>query len=286
MSALGLPGKILRILATEGRGGIAARIRRRWRLWSFRPQVLEKQYDGFRFRFYIGTTEGQEWYGKFVDTRLYKPVRAELAWLARAAAPGDLVADVGAHHGYFSLLLSHWVGAEGKVYAFECLPENAEIAARNVALNGFQNMDVVRKAVGARSGTVEIVNNSGGILGRRGPEVSPLEAEMIALDEFFPARVPDLLKIDVEGYEFEVLKGARRCLAARPKIALEFHCFQFADPVAHVERVLGLLPTEGYHYQIAYEAGDELVDYAFASDSPTVIGRRYNPHLYGLPTER
>jgi FkbM family methyltransferase len=278
--------KVLRIFATEGLGGIVARVRRRWRLWSFRPQVLEKQHDDFRFSFYIGTIEGQEWYGKFVDTRLYKPVGAELAWLARAAAPGDLVADVGAHHGYFSLLLSRWVGARGKVYAFECLPENADIATRNVALNRLQNMEVVRKAVGAHAGAVEIVSNSGGVLGRRGPDVSLLKAEMITLDEFFPDRVPDLLKIDVEGYEYEVLKGAHRCLAARPKIALEFHCFQFADPTAHVERVLSLLPTDGYRFQIAYEAGDELVDYSLAKDSAMVIGKRYNPHLYGLPTER
>src|SRR3982751_5258110 len=100
--------KIPRILMTEGLGGITARVRRRWRMWRFRPHVLDKQHDGFRFRFYIGTREGQEWYGRFVDTRLYKPVRAELAWLARAAAPGDVVADVGAHHAYFALLLAHW----------------------------------------------------------------------------------------------------------------------------------------------------------------------------------
>jgi len=286
MNALHLPGKVLRILTTEGLGGIAARIRRRWRLWSFRPHVLEKQYEGFRFRFYIGTTEGREWYGKFVDRRLYKPVRAELAWLARTAAAGDLVADVGAHHGYFSLLLSHRVGDRGKVYAFECLPENADIAARNVALNGLKNVDVIRKAVGSRSGTVEIVNNSGGILGQRGPGVRPLEAEMISLDEFFAGRVPDLLKVDVEGYEFDVLEGASRCLAARPKIALEFHCFKFADPAAHVERVLHLLPKEGYDYKLAYEAGDELLDYALDDDSATVLGKRYNPHLYGLPRKR
>src|SRR6266511_250521 len=132
MSALELFRKILRIWATECFGGVTARIRRRWRLWTFRPYAVEKEYNGFRFRFYVGTREGQEWYGKFVDTRLYKPVARELTWLASAAKPGDIVADVGAHHAYFTLLLSHWVGDEGMVYAFECLPENAEIAERNV----------------------------------------------------------------------------------------------------------------------------------------------------------
>src|SRR5438132_13939282 len=93
-------GKILRILAAEGVGGVTARIRRRWRLGTFVPHVLEKQHAGVRFRFYIGTTEGQEWYGRFVDTRLDKPLRAELGWPARAAEPGGGVARGGAPHGF------------------------------------------------------------------------------------------------------------------------------------------------------------------------------------------
>jgi FkbM family methyltransferase len=286
MNIVRLSAKALRILATEGPGGVIARIQRRWRLRTFEPHVLEKRYERIRFRFYIGTAEGQEWYGRFVDTRLYTPVKAELAWLARAVAAGDAVADVGAHHGYFAVLLSHWVGAGGKVYAFECLPENANIAARNVAVNELRNVEVVRKAVGVESGIVDIVDNSGGILGERTTGVHLLSVQMISLDEFFRKRLPDLLKIDVEGYEFDVLKGARRCLAARPKIALEFHCFKFPDPVRHVERVLGLLPKEGYDYKLAYEAGEELVDYSLDDGSAAVIGARYNPHLYGLPTER
>jgi FkbM family methyltransferase len=278
--------RIPRILRTEGLGGIAARIRRRWRLWRFRPHVLEKRHGDYRFRFHIGTEEGQEWYGRFVDTRLYKPVEAELAWLARAAAPGDVVADVGAHHAYFALLMGHWVGPTGKVYAFECLPENAEIGARNVALNDARNVEIVRKAIGSKAGTVEIVNNSGGALGPRAPGVDVLRVEMIALDEFFTGRPPDLLKIDVEGLEFAVLQGARRCLLARPKIAVEIHCFPFTDPVAHVASVLALLPKDDYKYQIAFECGQALVDYTLTADSPAQIGKQYNPHLYGLPLER
>src|SRR5205823_6514575 len=152
------------------------------------------------------------------------------------------------------------------------LPENADIASRNIALNALRNVELVRKAVGARSGTVEIVGNSGGVLGNRRPGIPVLSAEMISLDEFFSDRVPDLVKIDVEGYEYDVLKGASRCLAARPKIALELHCFKFTDPVAHVERVLALLPKEGYEYQVAYEAGDPLVDYTLDHRSTAVIG--------------
>jgi len=283
MSALELLKKILRIWATEGFGGVTARIRRRWRLWTFRPCILEKQYGGFRFEFYVGTREGQEWYGKFVDTRLYKPVAPELTWLASAAKRGDIVADVGAHHAYFALLFSHWVGDNGTVFAFECLPENAEIAERNVRLNRLRNVQVVKKAVGARSGTVEVADNSGGILVDRASTANVITVEMIALDEFFGRSPPSLLKIDVEGYELEVLKGARVCLAARPTIALEFHCFKFKDPTSQVEEILRLLPKDRYHYKLAREAGEELTDYSISGHSAGEIGRQYNPHLYGIP---
>src|SRR6266704_1049335 len=102
MSALELLKKTVRVWATEGFGGLIARVRRRWRFMTFKPFTLEKRYNGFRFQFHVGTKEGQEWYGKFVDTRLYKPVARELAWLANAVERGDMVADVGAHHAYFA----------------------------------------------------------------------------------------------------------------------------------------------------------------------------------------
>ena len=280
------PGKVLSVFAAEGLGGVVARVRRRWREWRFRPHVLEKRYGNYTFQFYVATREAQEWYGRSGDLRVSKNLGPELDWLARAAAPGDVVADVGAHHAYFSLLLAHWVGAAGKVYAFECLPENAEIAARNIALNGITNLELVRKAVGAQAGTVEIVDNSGGVFGPRRPGVTVLTAEMLALDEFFPERTPDLLKIDVEGFEYEVLKGARRCLLGRPKIALELHCFPFEDPVSQLARVLALLPREGYRYQVAFEDGQELREYALTGTSAEELGRRFNPALYGLPVGR
>src|SRR5437763_15324774 len=92
-------GKILRILAAEGVGGVTARIRRRWRLGTFVPHVLEKQHAGVRFRVYIGTTEGQEGYGRFVDTRVYQRLAAELAGPGRALEPGRRAAAAGGPHG-------------------------------------------------------------------------------------------------------------------------------------------------------------------------------------------
>src|SRR5439155_133335 len=98
-------------------------------------------------------------------------------------------------------------------------------ASRNVVLNGLQNIAVVRTAVGAASGTIDIVNNSGGILGDRVPGMRVLQVAMTSLDEFFGERLPNLLKIDVEGYEFDVLTGARRLprSTSEPRSASSHH---------------------------------------------------------------
>jgi FkbM family methyltransferase len=277
MNPVDMTTKIYRIFKTEGLGGVIARVRRRWRLATFRPHVIEKQYGDIRFNFLVGTREGQEWYGRFLDTRLYKPLGPELAWLAETVRSGDIVADVGAHHGYFATLLAHWVGSQGKVFAFECLPENAEITSHNVSLNHLSNVEVVRLAVGGRPGQVVIANHSGGILFDPSVSQKRIAVEMTTLDRFFTDVSPTMLKIDVEGYEGEVLRGARNCLARRPKIALELHCFKFANPEVEVRQIMELLPTAGYRYQVAWEAGDPLTSLVAG------LARRYNPHFYGVP---
>lgn len=279
-----MTAKIFRILMTEGIGGVGARIRRRWRLATFRPHVITKRYGDLRFRFLLGTKEGQEWYGRFVDTRLYKPLGPELAWFAANVKAGDIVADVGAHHGYFTTLFAHWTGVQGKVIAFECLPQNAAIAAQNVSLNRLSNVEIVERAVGAHRGQAVIADHSGGILFDPTLSERRLTVDMTALDEYFTAGYPTMLKIDVEGYEGEVLKGARACLAHRPKIALELHCFKFADRLAEVGWVVKLLPRDGYSYQVAWEAGDQLVPCTLDAALVRRLAKGYNPHLYGVPT--
>jgi FkbM family methyltransferase len=284
MNPLQLTVKVYRILTADGIGGVRARLRRRWRLATFRPHVIDKQYGELRFRFYVGTKEGQEWYGRFVDARLYKPMGPELAWFADHVRSGDIVADVGAHHGYFTTLFAHWTGPQGKIFAFECLPQNAAIAAQNVSLNGLSNVEIVECAVGAQRGQVVIADHSGGILFDPTISEQRITVGMTALDDFFVDTHPTMLKIDVEGYEGEVLKGAQACLARRPKIALELHCFKFANPETEVGRIVGLLPRDGYRYEVAWEAGDRLVPCALDAALIQGLTKRYNPHLYGVPS--
>ncbi len=139
-----------------------------------------------------------------------------------ALAPDGVCFDIGAHSGLYTLLLSR---ASRRIYAFEPLPRNLAYLVKTLAVNGIRNAHVIPWAVGGASrldGFQEGGHSSEGRLDAAGA----LPVFTVTCDEF-AARyqaVPDLLKIDVEGAELEVLKGAIGILRARkPAILLSTH---------------------------------------------------------------
>jgi FkbM family methyltransferase len=127
---------------------------------------------------------------------------------------GDTVADVGAFIGLYTVALARRVGAEGRVHAFE--PDRASYSrlCQHVQMNGVS--DRVRaypSAVGAESTHLRFAGNRGSestvaTSSAEGAE----QVEAVCLDSVFAAEPVDLLKIDVEGYEVHVLRGAVRLL--------------------------------------------------------------------------
>src|SRR5205807_3679264 len=103
-----------------------------------------KSLDGEVFDFWIGDTDARSWYEKGDRLSL------ELKFIKdHMIAPGDVVLDCGAHRGRSTILFSQWAGDAGTVVAFEPMPKNGEILAKNVAVNGITNVTIVGKAVGA-----------------------------------------------------------------------------------------------------------------------------------------
>jgi FkbM family methyltransferase len=148
--------------------------------------------------------------------------RAVQRFLQENVAPGDVVYDVGAHVGFFSVCAAR-LGAT--VYAFEPLVVNAARLERNAALNPRLEIQVTRAAAWHETGLVDLVP---GDSSKEFRTVAGAGVPSIALDEFAEGeRSPTLIKLDVEGAEADVLRGARRILAdARPTIVCELHSEQ------------------------------------------------------------
>jgi FkbM family methyltransferase len=150
-----------------------------------------------------------------------------LGWIGELLRPGNTFLDVGAHCGWMSLAACHAVGKRGRVIALEASPGLADVLRYNKAVNRFQQMEIVSKAVAdCDGGVVRFHLVSGGSsrlnslldhpLETEGTalEKSAIEVETITLDKFCLDRdlQPDVVKIDVEGAELLVLSGSERLL--------------------------------------------------------------------------
>ena len=180
--------------------------------------------------------------------RPWEPAVARV--LAQGARPGTTALDIGAHIGTHTLALARAVGARGRVYAFEPQRKVYRELVRNLALNRIENVVPLRFAVGNETRVVEM-NPGVGPDGAIGVGHGGDRAELRPIDSFPFANV-SLIKIDVEGFELEVLRGAARTIKRwRPVIVTEIggaHIYNLLPPAkkALVDGVRGFLKHAGY----------------------------------------
>ena len=158
--------------------------------------------------------------------RTHEPATTHL--FKESVRPGDVVVDLGANMGYFTLLAARLAGGEGHVYAFEPEPTNFAHLTQNIELNAYRNVTAYQKAVADRFGSTKLfictydsghhtINQFDGIAAyARGRPVTSqwIEIETVPLDDFLgeTARHVDVLKMDIEGAEALALDGMQRIL--------------------------------------------------------------------------
>ena len=173
-----------------------------------------------------------------------EPLRAEwepelYARFKAALRPGMTVLDVGASFGLYSLAAARAAAPSGRVHAFEPARRSAEALRRHLRWNGVSDsVEVVEAAVAERTGSAvfweqetsfvaSLVERSARREERRyDSPVAPRRVRTVALDDFCRSRglEPDVVKIDVEGSEAAVLRGARELLRQRGCVLfLELH---------------------------------------------------------------
>jgi len=152
----------------------------------------------------------------------------------RAVRKGDVVLDVGAHFGYFSLLFSHLVGESGRVVSFEPTPSTFAVLEKNTA--DLRNVTALNMAAGRQSGRLTISdfgltysawNTLSGSSRMPGVLTKPkarVEVEVVRLDDWCKRELiqPSVIKIDAENFEAEVIGGLAETLSwLRPRVLME-----------------------------------------------------------------
>lgn len=158
----------------------------------------------------------------------------EVAWFRRLVPPGGVVIDVGANIGQYTLIAAQLAGPSGRVFAFE--PDSVSAAAlwRSIGRNDFGGrVELLRFAVAGRSGEARFKVQSDGTRSRLCPQgkgscdlSETTSVRTLALDDFVDERGLDrldFLKIDVEGADLDVLRGAERAIRRlRPALMVEY----------------------------------------------------------------
>ena len=215
-------------------------VRDRLALARFHAYVARHWYGGYELSVHIEDEMAQGWYDH--DW----PMMAEIATLAAHGrlAQGARVFDIGAHQGVVAMILGQLVGTNGSVVALEATPHNAAVARKNVEVNALSQVCVVHAAGAEAPGVLQFSPRMNGHVAAA--DEASVDVRAITVDELTAEHgVPQVLFVDVEGYELHVLRGARRTLAEhRPDLFVEVHMGEGLERFGNADDLLALIPRD------------------------------------------
>jgi FkbM family methyltransferase len=209
---------------------IAARLLQLLRL----APLFTIRFDGYALRFYPTNVSANLWINP--DSRFH-----DLALFKDYCRPGDTVIDVGANIGEVSIVCSQRVGATGHVFAFEPHPRIYQFLLGNLLFNRCSNVSCHNVALGEREATMMFSNDKRDDMNHIDVSGS-IPVVVTTLDRALPSSAVAFLKVDVEGDELGVLRGAARTISMTACVnceLIEAHCQRYGhrmgDVIAHLQ---------------------------------------------------
>ena len=230
---------------------------------AFKPRQTRHNYGGLPLTVYLADPLGQGWYDR--DW----PELQEIALLRQhQLKPGARVFDLGAHQCVVALMLADAVGPSGAVVALEANTHNAAVGQKNKELNNAKQLIVRHAAVAEKSGHIVFNEGLNGSVDDGSGSWGQVTVESLSVDDL--AReygLPDVLFIDVEGYECHVLRGAGVTLQSNPDCFVEVHVGCGLESFGgSVENVAHFFPLEKYDLLMASEASHDFVPFDLSSE--------------------
>ncbi len=223
------------------------------RIQEFSNRDVRHRYGNLELTVHIADPQGELWY----DHDWNANDLGELDLLARGQLrAGARVFDLGCHQGVVACMLAEHVGVEGEVIAVDPHPHNATLARKNAELNGCEGIHVVQGAVGEHRGrlrfnhrlnTTAMERDEGGYYAY---EVDAWSVDDLAHEY----GAPDVLFIDVEGFEVKALRGATETLSRKPDVFVEVHTgCGLEEAGGSVEEVVAFFAPNDYELFVASE---------------------------------
>jgi FkbM family methyltransferase len=219
----------LKRIARERAPHSVYRLYRRWRVSRitsrYKARVVTHTYSGHELAISLEDSIAEGWYDCDKETPLEFTLMRE-----HGLRPGATVFNLGAFQGIVALMLAREVGPTGRVIAVEGNPHNFAVAQTNRDLNQADNLTILHRAVTSAPGSVNFATELNGRIDARS-RLGNVRVQAITVDELAQRYgLPDVVYMDIEGYELEALRGATRVLAeAGATWSIEMHPELFVD---------------------------------------------------------
>lgn len=205
--------------------------------------------------------------------------------ISKTLRPGDVVLDLGANIGLFTLLYARQVGPNGRVHAFEPGVQSFALLQTNAAINGYSNVTLYNKAVADQDGQAKFLlcttgDSDNRLMDNSGEQREEIDIEVVRLDTLFGPNRVDFIKMDIQGAELLAMKGLRETCAHNPQLRMliEFSPATLIDAGASPRDFLELCRSYGFNISILHEdrpPEPTTDDWLLANCGP---GKHY-PHL-------
>lgn len=223
---------------------------------------LIKKY-GFKVRFFPTKISRRLWVDSFENRGVYQLADRFFLFYLK---PAQVVVDVGANIGYYTLLSADKVGEMGAVYAFEAHPKSYKYLNKNVQLNNFRQVSTFATALGDYSGFVQFSDRSKDDMNEV-TDAGGIEVPIDTLDhKLKDVSEIDLLKIDVEGYEKYVFLGAEKTLKKTKTIFFEAWDDHFSKYGYSLQDIFSILSPHGFSYFLNDKDGYKKIDANYVAE--------------------
>jgi FkbM family methyltransferase len=216
---------------------------------AFSPRIVTHKYGPNTLSVKIADPMAAAWYdGDW-------PELTEITFLKQhRLKPGATVFDLGAHQGIVAMMLALESGPGGKVVAVEGTQHNAEQARQNLALNSISNVTLLHAIVGDVAGKGVVFSNTlNGAVSANGvgETVNTVTIDSLAKEH----GIPDIVFLDIEGFEGHALAGASQVLSSGADFCIEVHENCGLQHHGSKEQVLAFFPTHTHRSFISFPEG-------------------------------
>jgi FkbM family methyltransferase len=216
---------------------------------AFPPKTVKHQYGLFPLSVRITDPIASAWYDQDYSEL------PEVAFLKNTRLkPGASIFDLGAHQGVVAMMLAREVAPGGNVIAVEGTRHNAEIARQNLELNGIENVTLIHAIVGDVAGKEVVFSNTlnGSVSANGvGETVKTVTIDSLAKEH----GIPDIVFLDIEGFEGHALVGASQVLSSGADFCIEVHENCGLQDHGTKEQIMAFFPTATHQCFISFPEG-------------------------------